>query len=59
MSAAVEQRKRVDVIGEDDDPNARLLHDAINDEPDYQAVIVPDGALVNDLIGKAHRLCPP
>ena len=39
------ERKHVVVIGEDDEPIARLLHDAINDEPAYQAVIVPDGAL--------------
>ena len=42
----MEQRKKVVVIGEDDEPIARLLRDAINDEAAYQAVIVPDGALV-------------
>jgi len=42
----LEQRKKVVVIGEDDEPIARLLRDAINDEAAYQAVIVPDGALV-------------
>jgi DNA-binding response OmpR family regulator len=46
----VEQRKRVVVIGEDDEPIARLLGDAINDEPAYQAVIVPDGALVLETV---------
>jgi DNA-binding response OmpR family regulator len=46
----VEQRKRVIVIGEDDEPIARLLRDAINDEPAYQAVIVPDGALVLETV---------
>jgi DNA-binding response OmpR family regulator len=46
----VEQQKKVVVIGEDDEPIARLLRDAINDEPAYQAVIVPDGALVLDTV---------
>jgi len=46
----VEQRKRVVVIGEDDEPIARLLRDAINDEAAYQAVIVPDGALVLETV---------
>lgn len=50
-SHAVEQRrKRVVVIGEDDEPIARLLRDAINDEPAYQAVIVGDGALVLETV---------
>ena len=48
--ASVEQRKKVIVIGEDDEPIARLLRDAINDEPAYQAVIVPDGALVLETV---------
>lgn len=38
------------VIGEDDEPIARLLRDAISDEPAYQAVIVPDGALVLETV---------
>lgn len=46
----MEQRKRVVVIGEDDEPIARLLRDAINDEAAYQAVIVPDGALVLETV---------
>jgi DNA-binding response OmpR family regulator len=50
----VAHRKRVVVIGEDDEPIARLLHDAINDEPDYQAVIVPDGALVVETVREMH-----
>jgi DNA-binding response OmpR family regulator len=50
----LEQRKRVVVIGEDDEPIARLLHDAINDEPAYQAVIVPDGALVLETVRQVH-----
>jgi len=50
----VEQRKRVIVIGEDDEPIARLLGDAINDEPAYQAVIVPDGALVLETVRQVH-----
>src|SRR5204862_5850049 len=48
------ERKRVVVIGEDDEPIARLLHDAINDEPAYQAVIVPDGALVLETVRQVH-----
>ena len=44
------QRKRVVVIGEDDEPIARLLRDAISDEPAYQAVVVPDGALVLETV---------
>lgn len=50
----MEQRKRVVVIGEDDEPIARLLGDAINDEPAYQAVIVPDGALVLETVRQVH-----
>ena len=42
------------VIGEDDEPIARLLGDAINDEPAYQAVIVPDGALVLETVRQVH-----
>ena len=53
-SRAVEQRKHVVVIGEDDEPIARLLRDAINDEPSYQAVIVPDGALVLETVRQVH-----
>lgn len=53
-SPRVEQRKRVVVIGEDDEPIARLLGDAINDEPAYQAVIVPDGALVLETVRQVH-----
>ena len=69
----MDQRKHVVIIGEDDEPIARLLRDAINDEPAYQAVVVPDGALVletvrqvhadlldlNDLLAKVRALCPP
>jgi DNA-binding response OmpR family regulator len=43
-------QKKVVVIGEDDEPIARLLRDAINDEAAYQAVIVQDGALVLDTV---------
>ena len=53
-SPAVEQTKHVVVIGEDDEPIARLLRDAINDEPAYQAVIVPDGALVLETVRQVH-----
>ncbi|MEA2662524.1 MAG: hypothetical protein QOH08_2096 [Chloroflexota bacterium] len=37
--------KRV-LIGEDDEPIAVFLRDAINDEPGYQAVVVADGRKV-------------
>ena len=50
----MEQRKHVVVIGEDDEPIACLLGDAINDEPAYQAVIVPDGALVVETVRQVH-----
>ncbi|MDQ2951105.1 MAG: response regulator [Chloroflexota bacterium] len=50
----MEQRKHVVVIGEDDEPIARLLRDAINDEPAYQAVVVPDGALVLEAVRQVH-----
>ena len=46
----MESHKKVVVIGEDDEPIARLLRDAINDEAAYQAVIVPDGALVLETV---------
>lgn len=51
---ADEQRKRVVVIGEDDEPIAVLLRDALNDEPGYQAVVVPDGALLLDTVRQVH-----
>src|SRR5207248_11716501 len=35
-----ELKKRVIVIGEDDEPIAMLLRDALNDEAGYQAVVV-------------------
>ena len=41
--------KRV-VIGEDDEPIAILLRDAINDEPGYQAIVVPDGSGIQDAV---------
>ena len=44
------KRKRVVVIGEDDEPIAVLLRDAISDEPGYQAVVVLDGALVLETV---------
>ena len=43
-------RNRVVVIGEDDEPIAVLLRDAINDEPGYQAVVVADGAQVLETV---------
>lgn len=51
----VEQiKKKVVVIGEDDEPIAMLLRDAISDEPGYQAVVVADGALVLDTVRQVH-----
>jgi DNA-binding response OmpR family regulator len=45
--------KRV-IIGEDDEPIAVLLRDAINDEPGYQALIVPDGEKIEDVVRERH-----
>ena len=47
-------RKKVLVIGEDDEPIALLLRDSINDEVGYQAVVVPDGALVIETVRQVH-----
>jgi DNA-binding response OmpR family regulator len=47
-------KKRVVVIGEDDEPIAALLRDAINDEQAYQAVVVADGALVIETVRQVH-----
>lgn len=47
-------RKRKVVIGEDDEPIAVLLRDAINDEPGYQAVVVSDGREVVDSVRSSH-----
>lgn len=44
--SAAPSKKRVVVVGEDDEPIAFLLRDSFNDEPGYQAVVVRDGALV-------------
>ena len=52
----MENRKHVVVIGEDDEPIARLVRDVISDEPAYQAVIVADGPLVLETV---RKLCPP
>src|SRR2546428_12692515 len=49
-----ELRKRVVVIGEDDEPIAVLLRDSINDEDGYQAVVVSDGALVLETVRQGH-----
>jgi DNA-binding response OmpR family regulator len=49
-----EKTKKVVVIGEDDEPIALLLRDAISDEPGYQAVVVADGALVLDTVRQVH-----
>lgn len=45
--------KRV-VIAEDDEPIAILLRDAINDEPGYQAIVVPDGRGIDDAVRAPH-----
>ena len=42
------------MIGEDDEPIAVLLRDAVNDEGGYQAVVVPDGALLIDTVRQVH-----
>jgi DNA-binding response OmpR family regulator len=42
--------KRV-VIGEDDEPIAVLLRDAINEEPGYQATVVSDGKRILASLG--------
>ena len=49
-----EKKKKVVVIGEDDEPIALLLRDAISDEPGYTAVVVADGALVLDTVRQVH-----
>jgi DNA-binding response OmpR family regulator len=51
---AEELKKKVVVIGEDDEPIATLLRDSINDEDAYQAVVVSDGALVLETIRQVH-----
>ena len=48
------RKKKVVVIGEDDEPIALLLRDAISDEPGYQAVVVADGALVLETVRQVH-----
>lgn len=48
--SGLSERTKVVVVGEDDEPIARLLRDAINDESGYQAVVVPDGALLLDTV---------
>ena len=55
MSGGVtHSHKRVVVVGEDDEPIAFLLRDSFNDEPGYQAVVVPDGALVLETVRQVH-----
>jgi len=49
-----EGRKKVVVIGEDDEPIATLLRDSINDEDGYQSVVVSDGALVIETVRQVH-----
>ena len=47
-------RKKIVVIGEDDGPIAGLLRDAVNDEPDYLAVVVSDGGFVVETARRVH-----
>jgi DNA-binding response OmpR family regulator len=47
-------KKKVVVIGEDDEPIATLLRDSINDDSPYQAVVVSDGALVLETVRQVH-----
>jgi len=47
-------KKKVVVIGEDDEPIASLLRDSINDEDGYQSVVVSDGALVIEVVRQVH-----
>lgn len=54
MPAGQSSKKRVVVVGEDDEPIAFLLRDSFNDEPGYQAVVVPDGALVLETVRQVH-----
>ena len=42
------------MIGEDDEPIANLLRDAISDEPGYQAMVVSDGRKVVDSVRDDH-----
>ena len=49
-----DRKKKVVVIGEDDEPIATLLRDSINDEDGYQSVVVSDGALVIETIRQVH-----
>jgi DNA-binding response OmpR family regulator len=51
---AEDRKKKVVVIGEDDEPIATLLRDSINDEDGYQAVVVSDGALVIETVRQVH-----
>jgi DNA-binding response OmpR family regulator len=53
-SMAEDRKKKVVVIGEDDEPIATLLRDSINDEDSYQAVVVSDGALVLETVRQVH-----
>ena len=51
---AEDRKKKVVVIGEDDEPIATLLRDSINDEDGYQSVVVSDGALVLETVHQVH-----
>ena len=49
-----ELKKKVVVIGEDDEPIAALLRDAIDDEAGYQSIVVSDGAIVLETVRQVH-----
>lgn len=49
-----DRKKKVIVIGEDDEPIATLLRDSLNDEDGYQSVVVSDGALVIETVRQVH-----
>src|SRR6266852_3427537 len=54
QSMTEDRKKKVVVIGEDDEPIATLLRDSVNDEDGYQSVVVSDGALVLETIRQVH-----
>jgi len=53
-SMTEDKKKKVVVIGEDDEPIATLLRDSVNDEDGYQSVVVSDGALVLETVRQVH-----
>ena len=49
-----EDRTKLVVIGEDDEPIAALLRDAISDDVGYQTVVVSDGGVVLETVRQVH-----